>query len=138
MKLTLDIPVVREAESSDAYPAPHLLAATFRKERRADRECFWVIHLNTCHQILKRDLVSVGTVRAALVRPREVFKRAITRSAASIITVHNHPSGSLTPSAEDLEIWARLNRAGEILGITVLDHLIITPSGNFYSHRAAS
>ncbi len=137
MKLTLDLPIVCEAASEVRYSSPHLLADLFREEARADRECFWVIHLNTNHQILERDLVSVGTVRAALVHPREVFKKAILNGANGIITMHNHPSGSLTPSAEDLEMWRRLDQAGEIIGIKVFDHLIITPSGNFYSKAQA-
>ncbi len=137
MRLTLDLPIVCEAESDVRYSSPHILADLFREEARADRECFWVLHLNTNHQILERDPVSVGTVRAALVHPREVFKKAILNGANGIITVHNHPSGSLASSAEDVEIRRRLDQAGDIIGIKVFDHLIITPCGDFYSHSRA-
>lgn len=136
-RFTLDLPMVREAESDIAYSSPQVIAAAFHEEAKADRECFWVIHLNTNHRMIERELVSVGTVRAALVHPREVFKKAILNGANGIITVHNHPSGSLTPSAEDLEMWRRLDQAGAIIGIKVFDHLIVTPSRNFYSHAQA-
>lgn len=137
LRLKLDLPVVREALSSVAYTTPHSVAAAFRDEARADRECFWVVHLNTNHHVIERDLVSVGTVRAALVHPREVFKKAILNGACGIITVHNHPSGSLTPSPEDLEIWRRLDQTGEVIGIKVFDHVIVTPCGGFYSRTKA-
>lgn len=133
-RFILDLPMVREAESDVAYSSPHVIAAAFREEAKADRECFWVIHLNTNYRIIERELVSVGTVRAALVHPREVFKKAILNGANGIITVHNHPSGSLAPSVEDIDMWRRLDQAGEIIGIKVFDHLILMASGSYYSH----
>lgn len=86
------------------------------------RSCHWA--RNVIH-VLAIELVSVGTLSASIVHPREVFKPAILKSAAAIIAVHNHPSTDLTPSPEDVEITRRLVRAGELLGIRVLDHLII-------------
>ena len=74
--------------------------------------------------------VSIGSLSTSIVHPREVFKAAILMGAANIILAHNHPSGDPSPSKEDIEITQRLAKAGEILGIEVLDHLILTPSGH--------
>lgn len=90
-----------------------------------DREHFRVILLNTKNRVLDVDTVSIGSLNASLVHPREVFKRAVQRSAAAIILVHNHPSGDPSPSQEDLQISQRLCEAGRIIGIEVLDHIII-------------
>jgi DNA repair protein RadC len=90
-----------------------------------DREHFRVVLLNTKNQVLAVETISVGGLSSSLVHPREVFKRAIQRSAAALILVHNHPSGDPTPSSEDLEVTKRLQEAGKILGIEVLDHIII-------------
>ena len=102
--------------------------------RDLDREHFYCIHLNTRHVVLEIDLVSVGSLNASIVHPREVFRRAIERSAASIILAHNHPSGDPNPSEDDQEITRRLVKAGEILGIEVLDHLVLA-NGHFVSFR---
>jgi len=90
-----------------------------------DREHFRVISLNTKNQVLAIDTVSVGSLNASLVHPREVFKLPIKRSAASLILLHNHPSGDPKPSREDNEITRRLCQAGILLGIEIVDHLII-------------
>ncbi|MFZ5652430.1 MAG: RadC family protein [Bacillota bacterium] len=93
--------------------------------RHLDREHFCALLLNTKHQVVARETVSVGTLNTSVVHPRELFKAAIKRSAAAIILVHNHPSGDPTPSREDREITRRLSEAGTIIGIEVLDHIII-------------
>lgn len=90
-----------------------------------DREHFKVINLNIKNQVIMIDEVSVGSLNASLVHPREVFKLPIKRSAASLILAHNHPSGDLQPSKEDVALTERLCEAGRILGIEILDHLII-------------
>lgn len=90
-----------------------------------DREYTFVIHLDVKNKVLARELVSIGTVDACLLHPREVFKGAIFNGASSIILVHNHPSGDLTPSEEDEIITDRLKEAGEVLGIRLLDSVII-------------
>ncbi len=90
-----------------------------------DREHFRAILLNTKNQVLAMETISIGSLNSSLVHPREVFKGAVQRSAAALILVHNHPSGDPTPSAEDLEITRRLDEAGKIIGIEVLDHIII-------------
>jgi len=98
----------------------------FREEfSQLDREMFVVLLLNGKNQVLGFNVVSIGSLTAALVHPREVFKPVILANAAAIILVHNHPSGDPEPSAEDRALTARLEQAGELLGIRVLDHIIL-------------
>ena len=89
------------------------------------RECFAVMLLNTRHRPIGFHVVSIGTVNSSIVHPREVFRLAITLGAQSIILAHNHPSGDSTPSQEDRTITERLTKAGALLGIAVLDHVVI-------------
>lgn len=91
----------------------------------ADREYFAVLHLDQKNKVVSSCIVSVGTVSATLVHPREVFKSAILANASRIILVHNHPSGDPTPSPDDWEITIGLIEAGRILGINVLDHIVL-------------
>ncbi|HEV8043622.1 MAG TPA: DNA repair protein RadC [Rubrobacter sp.] len=90
-----------------------------------DRENFVVVLLNTKNEVIETSTVSVGTLSASLVHPREVFKPAVRASAASVILAHNHPSGKVEPSKEDREVTRRLGEAAAILGIEVLDHIIV-------------
>jgi DNA repair protein RadC len=101
------------------------VAEFFSFLRQESKEHFWSVHLSAKNRILCLDLVSVGSLSAAVVHPREVFKSALLSSASSMLFVHNHPSGETAPSNEDREITRRLKEAGELLGITVIDHLII-------------
>lgn len=89
-----------------------------------DREHFKVVLLNTKGQVIKCETISIGTLNSSLVHPRELFKIAIRRSAASIILVHNHPSGDVNPSKEDIQVTRRIIDAGKLLDIRVLDHII--------------
>jgi len=93
------------------------------------KEHFVVFYLDTQNQETLRDVVSVGTLNANLVHPREVFEKAVQNCCASVLVAHNHPSGSLEPSEEDLAVTKRLVDAGKILGIDVLDHVIVTKTG---------
>ncbi|MCG9966993.1 DNA repair protein RadC [Pelotomaculum terephthalicicum JT] len=93
--------------------------------RHLDREHFRALLLNTRNQVIADDEVSIGTLNTSSVHPRELFRNAIKKSAASLILVHNHPSGDDTPSKEDLDVTRRLSEAGRIIGIEVLDHIII-------------
>jgi DNA repair protein RadC len=93
--------------------------------RFLSQEHFVAIYLNTKNQVIHRKTVFIGSLNASIVHPREVFKEAIKRSAASIICVHNHPSGDPTPSREDIDVTKRLAECGRIVGIELLDHLII-------------
>ena len=98
----------------------------FREEfGRLDREMFVVLLLDGKNQVLGFNIVSIGSLTAALVHPREVFKPVILANAAAVILLHNHPSGSAEPSAEDRALTTRLEQAGELLGINVVDHIIV-------------
>ena len=89
------------------------------------KEHFLAILLDTRSQLIKVAPISVGSLDSSIVHPREVFKEALSASAASVIFVHNHPSGDPAPSADDIKLTKRLVQAGEIMGIEVLDHVII-------------
>jgi DNA repair protein RadC len=97
--------------------------------RKADREHFVVFDLDVRHRIIARRVVHIGTLSGVEVHPREVFRDAIVNASAAVILAHNHPSGDPTPSRQDLEITARLRQVGELLGITVLDHVIVADDG---------
>ena len=97
--------------------------------RDAPHERFLVLLLDGRHRLLRHEMVSQGTLTASLVHPREVFRPALRESAAALLLVHNHPSGDPTPSAEDREVTARLVRAGELLGVPVLDHVVVAERG---------
>ena len=102
--------------------------------RGRDRERFLALHLDTRHRLRAIETVSVGSLNASLVHPREVFRAAVARGAAALVVAHNHPSGCAEPSREDLELTARLAECGRLMGIEVLDHLIVG-SGRMTSLR---
>ncbi|WP_163526480.1 RadC family protein [Halobacillus ihumii] len=93
--------------------------------RELKQEHFIVLFLNTKNQVLHRQTIFIGSLNASIVHPREVFKEAVKRSAASIICAHNHPSGDPTPSQEDIQVTRRLQECGKMIGIELLDHLVI-------------
>lgn len=123
--------VATTSSPPERLPGPDA-AADFIKAHigSLDRECFAVIHLSAKHAALSFEIVSIGTLQASLVHPREVFKGAILANAAAIICAHNHPSGDLTPSPEDFAVRERLTQSGELLGIQVLDFIIVTQGGH--------
>ncbi|MCZ6690204.1 MAG: DNA repair protein RadC [Planctomycetota bacterium] len=90
-----------------------------------EKEVFYVLLLDSKNRLIRDEVVSIGTLTASLVHPREVFRPAIRAAAAAILVAHNHPSGDCTPSREDIEVTARLRSAGELIGIPLLDHVII-------------
>ncbi|MFI5372973.1 MAG: RadC family protein, partial [Candidatus Eisenbacteria bacterium] len=112
-----------------AIRGPDDVLAQVRDLVRARREHFVVLLLNARHELQVRETVSIGSLNASIVHPREVFLPAITHSAASVILVHNHPSGDPEPSEEDLGITRRLVEVGELVGIGVLDHVIVAERG---------
>ena len=95
------------------------------------KEHFVIFFLDSRNQEIKREIISVGSLNANLVHPREVFEPAVRHLAAQIIIAHNHPSGDTEPSEEDLIITKRLTEAGKILGIEIVDHIIAGKSGYF-------
>ena len=115
--------IIHISESSDVYQL-------VREELvNADREMFLSIMLTVKNDLIGVETVSIGSIHATIITPRDVFKSAILANAVSIILCHNHPSGDLTPSDNDMEITKHLVEAGDLLGIKVLDHLIISNQG---------
>ncbi|MBC2919677.1 JAB domain-containing protein [Staphylococcus saprophyticus] len=100
---------------------------------RDDREVFFVMCLNTKNHVVAVHRCHIGSLNASIVHPREVFKSAILNNAASVIVAHQHPSGDITPSMEDISVTKRLEEAGKLLGIEVLDHLVVNNEGKFIS-----
>lgn len=96
---------------------------------REDREHFVAVLLSSRNTVIGIETISVGSLNASIVHPREVFKPAIIHSASAIALAHNHPSGDVTPSEEDLAITRRLKEAGQLLGIDLVDHVIVAESG---------
>ena len=106
--------------------SPQMVSDYLRKKLgREKKEHFLILSLDSRNNLIRENIVSVGTLNTNLVHPREVFKEAIDAHAASVILAHNHPSGNTEPSKEDLEITKKLVEAGRIMDIEVLDHLII-------------
>ena len=106
----------------------------------ADVERVLALHFSTKHRLIGVHVVSVGTLDAALVSPRDTFKAAFLSNAAALVIAHNHPSGDPTPSGEDRALCERLRQAGELLGVTLLDFVIVTdPAEGFryYSFKEA-
>ncbi len=108
----------------------------FERLRDCRSERFHALLLDGRHRVLSEVLVSQGTLTASLVHPREVFRQAVRQAAAAMVLVHNHPSGDPAPSAEDHRVTERLCRAGEVLGIRVLDHVVVAEHGYHSFHEA--
>ena len=106
--------------------SPEKAAEQLTDIRDKKQEYFISLTLDGANRLISKRTITIGTLTSSLVHPREVFAEAITDRAASIIVAHNHPSGSLTPSTADLDVTQRLKDAGELLGIQLVDHLIIT------------
>ena len=104
--------------------------------RELKKEHFIELCLDTKNQVLREDTISIGSLNANVVHPREVFRTALMESASSIIVSHNHPSGDPTPSREDIEITKKLVETGKIMGISVLDHVIIGDGKHFSMKEA--
>ena len=98
----------------------------FASIRELKQEHFYCIHLNSKNEIISSKLIAIGTLNSVIIHPREVFKEAIKESAQSIILVHNHPSGDVTPSLQDKEITTKLEKASELVGIDLVDHVIVS------------
>lgn len=123
---TLTAPIRTITSPQDAY----VLVRAWLEPR--DRECFLLVLLDTRSKVLGLHVVSIGSLNASLVHPRECFKPAILANASAVLLAHNHPSGEPEPSQEDLALTQRLKQVGDLLGIPVLDHLVIG-DGTFVS-----
>lgn len=106
--------------------SPNSIASIYMEEMRyLKQEYFKIVLLDTKNQIICDEDVTKGSINSSIVHPREVFKYAIKKSATNIIMLHNHPSGDPSPSKEDIQVTKRLTEAGELMGISILDHIII-------------
>ena len=114
-----------DGEAAPLVRGPEQIYELTRDIRAANREHFVGFYLNSRHQVLRRDIISIGSLNASIVHPREVYLPAIALSAASLVLAHNHPSGDPTPSEEDLAITRRLHEAGRLLGIELVDHVVV-------------
>jgi len=110
---------------SELILSPEKVWEELKGIRDSKKEHFVVFYLDIRNQVIKQDIISIGTLNASLVHPREVFEPAIQHNAAQIIIAHNHPSGDTVPSLEDKKITERLQEAGKILGIEIIDHVIV-------------
>ena len=111
---------------ADSLLNPIQIAEQCGSFRNKKKEHFCAFFLNTQNQIIGKEIISVGTLNTGLVHPRETFRTAIAINCNSVVIAHNHPSGSLEPSDEDLNLTRRLVDAGRLIGIEVLDHVIVT------------
>jgi DNA repair protein RadC len=105
-----------------------------RRFHKKKKEFFIALFLDTQNQVLAKKVISMGTLNSSLIHPRELFSPALKLLAASVLVAHNHPSGQVRPSDEDVQVTKRLVDAGRILGVEILDHLVFSKSG-FYSFK---
>lgn len=128
--------IVYKDEVSPIRSPRDSMKAIMKIDFQTNRECFYVMPLNTKNVPLGSYLISVGSLNASIVHPREILQMCIgcekckRRSAASFIIVHNHPTGDTTPSKEDIEFTQRLSKCGDLLGIELLDHVIVAIPSN--------
>jgi DNA repair protein RadC len=107
----------------------HVYRLVFPRLKDEKREHFVALYLSARNTVIAQETVSVGSLNASIVHPREVYRPAILHSAAALILAHNHPSGDPTPSEEDVAITKRLHEAGQLLGIELLDHVVLASDG---------
>ncbi|MEL4304706.1 RadC family protein [Methanococcoides sp. LMO-2] len=119
LEIFIDDPKRKIRSAGDVY------SLLYSKHREVKKEVLTALYLDTKNQILREEVVSIGSLNANIVHPREVFKSALMESSASVILTHNHPSGDPAPSREDIAVTEKLVEGGKILGINVLDHVII-------------
>ncbi len=114
------------SEDSLVYDSPEVIGAYYMEQMRHEsQEVVMILCLSSKGRLLSRKIISRGNIHTALLGPREIFVEALAHKAASVILLHNHPSGDPSPSAEDIEITKRISEAGELIGIPLTDHLII-------------
>lgn len=131
----IEQPPLLSKEPMDSPEAAIRVMQEFLSEM--DRELFCIVNLQSDLKPINMNIVSVGALNQSLTHPREVFKSAILSNAAGILMIHNHPSGNLAPSKEDIYITDRLRQAGDILGIQLFDHIITGREKEYFSFRNA-
>jgi len=127
--MTYQIVSERRLKRSVKITNPEEVYKLVKRYAGAKQEHFILLTLNGSHSVISISIVSIGLVNRTIVHPREVFRRAIKEAASAIIVCHNHPSGSVIPSPEDRQITKDIFKAGEIIGIPLLDHIIFAKSG---------
>ena len=118
--------LIREYDGSKTINSPKDVFERCHDFKGLAKEVFKVFLLDSNNAVISSEIISIGTLNLAIVHPREIFKLAIIKSANSIVLVHNHPSGNVEPSKEDIEITHQLRKAGALLGINILDHVIVS------------
>ena len=126
--MKIELLKVKEAHG-ESISNPEAVLALMHQEAAADRECIWILHLNTANKIIEKELAGMGDIASALVRPATVMRKAVINNTRAIIVIHNHPSGDPKASKDDQEVAARLKKAGGILGIQLLDFVVIATGG---------
>lgn len=136
----VNVRLVKEPALYSAEPIrtpEDVLNAVANELKSYDREVFAIINLKTNGQIINLNVCSVGTLNGSLVSPREIFKSSILSNAAAFIAIHNHPSGNVKPSQEDIHVTERLMECGDILDIRMLDHIVVAgETGEMLSMKA--
>ncbi len=138
MKVSINL-IKEEQRHYDKRPkinSPEDVYRFLKELMPADKEIFYMLSLNTKNGVIAVRLISLGSLNANVVHPREVFKAALLDSASNIIVAHNHPSGDNTPSREDIEITKKLVESGNLIGIPILDHVIIGETSPFSMKEA--
>ncbi len=133
--ITVSDTITDYLKPNSRYTSASQVFDTFSFLRLETKEHFIALHLDGKNRIVCCDMVSTGSLNQSIVHPRELFKTALLSSAAAVILLHNHPTGDPTPSTEDLTITRRLQEAGDMIGIRVLDHIIIGDSYYSFAER---
>lgn len=119
--------------SESALDAPEKVADFMQQQLRLyDRECMCILNVNTANRPISLDIASIGTIDRCIARPADLFKSSILANASSIFLIHNHPSGILEPSDEDVLLTTRMYTLCQMIGIKLLDHIIVGPKDNEY------
>ena len=128
-EIALRIDNKMEIENSE-IKKPEDVFSTVKKDTFArNKEQLFLLSLNSRNRLISKDLISIGTLNETLIHPREVFKTALSKNAASIILVHNHPSNDSGPSTDDIKVTERIAKAGITIGIPLIDHVIVCDNG---------
>lgn len=123
--------ILLQGKKTELYLKPEDVFDRLKDIRDNKKEHFVILYLDTRNQEIKKEIVSIGSLNASLVHPREVFEPAVRNTAAQILIAHNHPSGDTNPSTEDINVSHRLAEAGKIMGIEVIDHVIVSKNSYF-------
>ena len=130
---TYPLEVLRVAEPIHPVPmnSPKEVVGFMASEALADREMFWVLHLNVKNRIVKKELVAMGAVDNCQISPGLALRSVVANGVPAVITVHNHPSGDVSPSVEDRTLWKAMGEACRLLGIRLVDNIVIGREGYF-------